>query len=503
MIFISSSVTKLCIFMDFMKTLLYPFKWPYAFIPILPLCLLDYLGSPTPFLIGMLTEHKKFIPKSELDSLCIVNLDTGECGHNSSGATPDIPSQEKSQLIADLNAVSSFMHEDPDSLDWNYERTSSTKATISDEEFGLNIRASFIRFFCSILKDYHKYMIFIRVFGQNNKGPTLMFDKNGFINSRTQNSDDERFWKRIVSSQAFSVFVDDYSKPKYEIFTECIVKGITDMSVAEIAQFIAPKESQPAETVSVAFTYSDKDGNESGDGENQMSEITSDNVFDALVPVAPELQPEKERGDFTFVNDEGILGESKNVKISEPARKAIVCFVDMMIAGRGGKMINENIITLTTEALTDPKCRIAFSRELLNKDLLKINNGKLDDMEFGILGDVCRSTIAQSIKTEDTEVAENIFEFATAYYRIHDGAEEFLTVNKNINSDSFRLSFFIYFRKDFVARKFGRRLVSGRIISSVINKIPTRINSFVMNSYLQKKSERFVESFMRHPFSRR
>lgn len=437
MIFISSSVTKLCIFMDFAKTLLYPFKWPYAFIPILPLCLLDYLGSPTPFLIGMLTEHEKFIPKSELDSVCIVNLDTGECGHKSSAGAIEIPTQEKSQLVSDLNTAYSFMHEDPDSLDWDYEKTPDTKATISDKEFGLNIRASFIRFFCSILKDYHKYMVFIRVFGQNNKGPTLMFDKTGFINSRTQNSSDERFWKRIVSSQGFSVFVDDYSKPRYEIFTECIVKGITDMKVAEIAQFIAPKESQPAETVSVTFNYNDKDENESDNSEesdsgddNEMSEITSDNVFDALVPVAPELKPEKEVDDFTFVNDEEILSESKKVKINEPARKAIVCFVDMMIAGRGGKMINENIITLTTEALTDPKCRIAFSRELLNKDLLKVNNGKLDDMEFGILGDVCRSTIAQSIKTEDMEVAENIFEFATTYYRIHEGAEEFLTVTK-------------------------------------------------------------------------
>lgn len=426
-IFLSSSVTKLCVFMDFVKSLMYPLKWPYSFIPILPLCLLDYLGSPTPFLIGMLTDHEKFIPKTELDSICIVNLDTGECAHPSSASTPDIPADEKSRLIADLNTVCAHMHEDPDSLGWDYGQSTNARKRISDRELGLNVRAAFLRFFCSILQDYHKYMIFVRVFGQNKKGPTLMFDKNGFISSRTQNSSDERFWKRLVSSQAFAVFVDDYSKPRYEVFNECFAKGIKDIEIVEIAEMITPKDLPLADTVSVNFDYNESEVEGTG------TEISIDNVITAAVPPAPKMQPEKEREDFAFASDEESTNEMRQVKISENARKAIMTFIDTMVSGNERKSINGSIISLATEALTDAKCRIVFSRELVNKDLLKVNNGKLDDMEFGILGDVCRSTITESMKTDDTEVVENIFEFATAYYRIHEGAEEFLTVQKRTN----------------------------------------------------------------------
>ena len=426
-VFVSDSITKLCIFTDFMKTIMYPFKWAYTFIPILPLCLIDYLGSPTPFIIGMLTKHQRLIPKSELDSLCIVNLDTGELTRPMSTNIPDLPVEEKKRLVADLSAVLTSTQESPDSLDWDFRQKTRRKETISDEEFGLQIRVSFVRFFCRILYDYHKYIVFLRVFGQGKKGPTLMFDKNGFISSRAQNSSDERFWKRITSSQGFSVFVNDYSRPRYEVFSECLAKDIREMNVADIAEMIAPREPVEVEGITISLDLDDSDDDDDDNDNEDTVEVSPEGVFGAVVQPPPTLAQEQERSDFAFVSDELDWNRVKPVSISESARRTIIRFIDLMAVG-GGKVVDESIIPQITETLKSQKCLIVFSRELTNKDLLKVNNGKLDEMEFGILGDVCKSALTESQKTNDTEVAENIFEFSTTYYKILEGAEEFLTV---------------------------------------------------------------------------
>lgn len=37
--------------------LIYPFHWPYVYVPVLPFTLLTFLEAPTPFILGINSEY--------------------------------------------------------------------------------------------------------------------------------------------------------------------------------------------------------------------------------------------------------------------------------------------------------------------------------------------------------------------------------------------------------------------------------------------------------------
>jgi hypothetical protein len=47
--------------------LMYPFSWPYVYIPLLPLGLLDFLETPLPFIIGLCKESLGKVPVGQLE----------------------------------------------------------------------------------------------------------------------------------------------------------------------------------------------------------------------------------------------------------------------------------------------------------------------------------------------------------------------------------------------------------------------------------------------------
>lgn len=61
--------------------MIYPLEWQYIFIPILPDKLIDFLCSPTPFLIGLLTSTKNRIFSFDnypMEDIIMFDLDRGE-----------------------------------------------------------------------------------------------------------------------------------------------------------------------------------------------------------------------------------------------------------------------------------------------------------------------------------------------------------------------------------------------------------------------------------------
>jgi hypothetical protein len=64
-----------------------PYKWASAFMPLLPVEMLDFVSSPVPFIAGMLVENKQHlnsivhdhgVKDAMLHGLSIVNLVTGK-----------------------------------------------------------------------------------------------------------------------------------------------------------------------------------------------------------------------------------------------------------------------------------------------------------------------------------------------------------------------------------------------------------------------------------------
>eukprot|EP00474_Spongospora_subterranea_P010648 CRZ11106.1 hypothetical protein [Spongospora subterranea] len=74
----SSSISTIsqCIFAA--KSLLYPFKWLYEFVSVLPSYMLHHAFSPAPFLLGILANDMKFISRMHLHPTLVVKLDTNE-----------------------------------------------------------------------------------------------------------------------------------------------------------------------------------------------------------------------------------------------------------------------------------------------------------------------------------------------------------------------------------------------------------------------------------------
>jgi hypothetical protein len=51
------------VFPESIRSLLYPFEWQHVFVPVLPACLTEFVGSPTPFIMGI---HKSYYKPDEI-----------------------------------------------------------------------------------------------------------------------------------------------------------------------------------------------------------------------------------------------------------------------------------------------------------------------------------------------------------------------------------------------------------------------------------------------------
>ena len=50
----SSEFDKLMLVCESITTLMYPFKWPHVYVPILPPSLENFLDAPVPYIMGLL-----------------------------------------------------------------------------------------------------------------------------------------------------------------------------------------------------------------------------------------------------------------------------------------------------------------------------------------------------------------------------------------------------------------------------------------------------------------
>ncbi|RDD41175.1 DENN domain-containing protein 5A [Trichoplax sp. H2] len=77
---LSSDYYRLMLVAEGLSSLLFPFAWPHAYVPILPLPLIKFLEAPFPFLMGI--HYRNQIDKSKLSllcepSVCFVDIDSG------------------------------------------------------------------------------------------------------------------------------------------------------------------------------------------------------------------------------------------------------------------------------------------------------------------------------------------------------------------------------------------------------------------------------------------
>eukprot|EP01105_Mastigella_eilhardi_P000904 TRINITY_DN11114_c0_g1_i1.p1 TRINITY_DN11114_c0_g1~~TRINITY_DN11114_c0_g1_i1.p1 ORF type:complete len:1570 (-),score=324.89 TRINITY_DN11114_c0_g1_i1:43-4230(-) len=199
-----------------LAALLWPLQWAHVLIPLLPESLREFLSSPTPFLVGMISESRAGVPQHVLQELVVVDLDAGTVtlptavdvqpqqpampAGEATVAAP-LPEREVSILQAELNQLLKPDVVNCDSVSY---RTTANYAPPANVD--LLLQLTFCKFIISLLREYQRFLVYVRVMGK----PVTTFDKLSFANSRP---DCLVFMERLVETQAFSMFVEAHDTP--------------------------------------------------------------------------------------------------------------------------------------------------------------------------------------------------------------------------------------------------------------------------------------------------
>jgi len=229
-----------------LRCFIWPFKWNYAYVPVLPMFLSGILEAPMPILVGVHTDNisEKLCA---LEEICVVDLDHDRVSYHSDQPQKMLPPALLKALKKDLDSsgVRSLQRFEsisvPVSLDTlgsefqnapSYSSDSESKqngqsSTAHQPEFSTRrVRASFVSFLVSFLGDFRSHLLFPII--KEREGHELsfdeLFDRKAYLKSVPTLS--REFLRDFVATQMFSGFVDEmtYSSERLqelEFFSSC------------------------------------------------------------------------------------------------------------------------------------------------------------------------------------------------------------------------------------------------------------------------------------------
>ncbi|XP_004593850.2 myotubularin-related protein 13 isoform X2 [Ochotona princeps] len=221
-LFHSASFQRLSDACRALESLMFPLKYSYPYIPILPAQLLEVLSSPTPFIIGVHSVFKTDI--HELLDVIIADLDGGtikipECIHLSS-----LPEPLLHQTQA---ALSLILHPDLEVADHAFPppRTALSHSKMLDKE----VRAVFLRLFAQLFQGYRSCLQLIRIHAE----PVIHFHKTAFLGQRGLVEND--FLSKVLNGMAFAGFVSERGPPyrSCDLFDELVAFEVERIKVEE------------------------------------------------------------------------------------------------------------------------------------------------------------------------------------------------------------------------------------------------------------------------------
>ncbi|XP_050810937.1 myotubularin-related protein 13 isoform X4 [Gopherus flavomarginatus] len=221
-LFHSASFQRLSDACRALESLMFPLKYSYPYIPILPAQLLEVLSSPTPFIIGV---HSIFCADiHELLDVIIADLDGGtikipECIHLSQLPEP--------LLHQTQTALSLVLHPDLETADYAFPppRTGLSHSKMLDKE----VRAIFLRLFAQLFQGYRSCLQLIRIHAE----PVIHFHKAAFLGQRGLIEND--FLTKILNGMAFAGFVSERGPPyrSCDLFDELVAFEVERIKAEE------------------------------------------------------------------------------------------------------------------------------------------------------------------------------------------------------------------------------------------------------------------------------
>ncbi|XP_064634624.1 myotubularin-related protein 13-like isoform X5 [Lineus longissimus] len=223
-LFLSQSYSRLTDACQALTSLMYPLRYSYVYIPILPSSLVEVLNTPTPFLAGVHSSLREevFDLVGHLDVI-IVDLDGGSIRVPECISLPPVLEPLYTKTVQLLIKILN-----PDLLIADCAFPPQLSRTSGLVMMDKEIRAVFIRFFAELFTGYRSCLTIIRIHPE----PFITFHKANFLGRRAMIEDD--FLTKVLESTAFSAFVAERGPPYRicDIFDE-VYATLVDMQKEE------------------------------------------------------------------------------------------------------------------------------------------------------------------------------------------------------------------------------------------------------------------------------
>uniref|UniRef100_A0A8C2ZKD7 SET binding factor 2 n=1 Tax=Cyclopterus lumpus TaxID=8103 RepID=A0A8C2ZKD7_CYCLU len=207
-----------------LEALMFPLKYSYPYIPILPSRLLEVLSSPTPFIIGV---HSMFQTEiQDLLDVIIADLDGGTIKIPECIQLSQLPEPLLHQTQTSLSLV---LHPDLEIADNAFPppRTAPSNLKLLDKE----VRAVFLRLFAQLFQGYRSCLQLIRIHSE----PVIHFHKTAFLGQRGLIEND--FLTKVLDGMAFAGFVSERGPPyrACDLFDELVALDTDSFKEEEVS----------------------------------------------------------------------------------------------------------------------------------------------------------------------------------------------------------------------------------------------------------------------------
>ncbi|XP_077196748.1 myotubularin-related protein 5 isoform X4 [Paroedura picta] len=224
-LFLSSSYQRLTDACRGLLALMFPLKYSFTYVPILPAQLLEVLSTPTPFIIGVSSAFQS--ETQELLDVIVADLDGGtvtvpECIHISLLPEPLLhQTRDALSMVLDPELEIADLAFPPSTI-------SASSLKMQDKE----IRAVFLRLFAQLLQGYRWCLHIIRIHPE----PVIRFHKAAFLGQRGLVEDD--FFPKVLEGMAFAGFVTERGPPyrATDLFDELVANEAKRMQADEGSQ---------------------------------------------------------------------------------------------------------------------------------------------------------------------------------------------------------------------------------------------------------------------------
>ncbi|KAL1427201.1 hypothetical protein MTO96_017698 [Rhipicephalus appendiculatus] len=199
-LFYSRSYCRLNDACSALTSLMFPFKYSHVYIPLLPATLIEFLSTPTPFIMGVHSSLRSEV--AELLDVLLVDLDGGSVLVPECVTVSTLPEPLHTQLYTQLCMV---LRPELMSADDAFppQPPAPSQAAMLDKE----IRAIFLRIFAQLFQGYRSCLTVVRIHPR----PFITFHKAAFLGQR--GFIESEFVTKLLDCMFFNTFVAERGPP--------------------------------------------------------------------------------------------------------------------------------------------------------------------------------------------------------------------------------------------------------------------------------------------------